>query len=39
MCCGPAYPDINHRRIYMLYAEVGLVVRKPRKVKQPSNER
>jgi putative transposase len=35
----PAYPDINHKRIYRLYAEAGLAVRKRRKVKRPSNER
>ena len=35
----PAYPDINHKRIYRLYAQAGLAVRKRRKVKRPSNER
>jgi putative transposase len=35
----PAYPDINHKRIYRLYAQAGLAVRKRRKVKWPSNER
>jgi putative transposase len=34
-----AYPEINHKRIYRLYAQAGLAVRKRRKVKRPSNER
>ena len=35
----PAYPGVNHKRIYRLYAEAGLAVRKRRKAKRPSNER
>jgi putative transposase len=35
----PACPDINHKRVYRLYAEAGLAVRKRRTVKRPSNER
>jgi putative transposase len=35
----PAYPEINHKRIYRLYSEAGLAVRRRRNVKRPSNER
>jgi putative transposase len=35
----PAYPAINHKRIYRLYTEAQLTVRKRRKAKRPSGER
>ncbi len=35
----PAYPQINHKRVYRLYTEAQLTVRKRRKAKRPSNER
>lgn len=35
----PAFPDVNHKRVYRLYSEAGLAVRKRRKIKRPSNER
>jgi putative transposase len=35
----PAYPRINHKRVYRLYTEAQLTVRKRRKAKRPSNER
>lgn len=35
----PAYPQVNHKRVYRLYTEAGLTVRKRRKAKRPSNER
>jgi len=35
----PAYPGVNHKRIYRLYAAANLAVRKRRKVKRPSNDR
>ena len=35
----PAYPRINHKRVYRLYSAANLTVRKRRKAKRPSNER
>jgi putative transposase len=35
----PAYPGVNHKRIYRLYAAAHLAVRKRRKAKRPSTER
>jgi len=35
----PAYPRVNHKRVYRLYSEADLAVRKRRKAKRPSNER
>jgi putative transposase len=35
----PVYQEINHKRIFWLYFEAGLAVRKRRKAKRPSNER
>jgi putative transposase len=35
----PAYPEINHKRVYRLYTAADLTVRKRRKAKRPSNER
>jgi putative transposase len=35
----PAYPGVNHKRIYRLYAAAHLAVRKRRKAKRPSAER
>ena len=35
----PAYPHINHKRVYRLYTEAQLTVRKRRKAKRPSGER
>ena len=35
----PAYPGVNHKRIYRLYAAAHLAVRKRRKAKRPGNDR
>ena len=35
----PSFPDLNHKRIYRLYTEANLSVRRRRKGKRPSNER
>lgn len=35
----PAYPHINHKRVYRLYTAAQLTVRKRRKAKRPSGER
>jgi putative transposase len=35
----PAYPTINHKRVYRLYAGASLAVRKRRKAKRPIAER
>ena len=35
----PEYPDVNHKRIYRLYSEAGLAVRRRKKVRRPPSER
>lgn len=35
----PAYPGINHKRVYRLYSIANLAVRKRRKAKRPLSER
>jgi putative transposase len=35
----PAYPRINHKRVYRLYSAAQLTVRKRRKAKRPCSER
>ena len=35
----PEFPDVNHKRVYRLYTEANLTVRKRRKVKRPLSER
>ena len=35
----PEFPDVNHKKIYRLYDEAGLKVRKRRKAKRPQGER
>ena len=35
----PAHPKVNHKRIYRLYSEAKLAVRKRKKAKRPANER
>ncbi len=35
----PAFPGVNHKKIYRLYTEAGLTVRKRKKAKRPVGER
>ena len=35
----PEFPDVNHKRIYRLYREANLAVRRRRKAKRPVGER
>ena len=35
----PEFPCVNHKRVYRLYCEARLAVRKRKKVKYPANER
>ncbi len=35
----PEYPDVNHKKIYRLYREANLAVRRRRKVRRPACER
>jgi putative transposase len=35
----PAHPRVNHKRVYRLYSEAKLAVKKRRKAKRPQNER
>ena len=35
----PKFPNVNHKRIYRLYSEAKLVVRKRKKAKRPLSER
>ena len=35
----PTFPCVNHKRVYRLYSEARLAVRKRKKVKYPANER
>ena len=33
------HPDVNHKRIYRLYSEAGLAVRRRKKIRRPPSER
>ena len=33
------FPDVNHKRIYRIYSEAGLAVRRRKKVRRPPSER
>jgi putative transposase len=33
------FPGVNHKRVYRLYSEAGLAVKRRKKAKRPSNER
>lgn len=35
----PEFPDVNHKKIYRLYREANLAVRRRRKVRRPASER
>ncbi len=35
----PAFPEVNHKRVYRLYSIARLAVRKRKKAKRPANER
>lgn len=35
----PEFPDVNHKKIYRLYREANLAVRRRRKVRRPPSER
>ncbi len=35
----PHFPGLNHKRVYRLYTEANLTVRKRRKAKRPLSER
>jgi putative transposase len=35
----PAFPDVNHKRVYRLYSAADLAVRKRKKAKRPTGER
>ena len=35
----PHFPDVNHKRVYRLYSEANLAVRRRKKVKRPASER
>ena len=35
----PDFPDVNHKRVYRLYRDANLAVRKRKKVRRVSNER
>ena len=35
----PAFPGVNHKRVYRLYSAAKLAVKKRRKAKRPINER
>ena len=35
----PEFPDVNHKKIYRLYREADLAVRRRRKAKRPASER
>lgn len=35
----PAFPQVNHKRVYRLYSTANLAVRKRKKAKRPANER
>lgn len=35
----PAFPNVNHKRVYRLYREANLAVRKRKKIRRPPSER
>lgn len=35
----PEFPGVNHKRVYRLYSEANLAVRRRKKVKRPASER
>ncbi len=35
----PEFPGVNHKRVYRLYKNANLAVRRRKKVKRPPNER
>lgn len=35
----PAFPGVNHKRVYRLYSEANLAVRRRKKIKRPASER
>lgn len=35
----PEFPAVNHKKVYRLYREANLSVRRRRKIKRPSMER
>ena len=35
----PAFPGVNHKRVYRLYSEANLAVRKRKRAKRPASER
>ena len=35
----PEFPGVNHKRVYRLYSQANLAVRRRKKVKQPASER
>lgn len=35
----PEFPDVNHKKVYRLYREANLAVRRRRKVRRPPSER
>lgn len=35
----PDFPGVNHKRVYRLYSEANLAVRRRKKVKRPASER
>lgn len=35
----PSFPGVNHKRVYRLYSEANLAVRKRKRAKRPANER
>lgn len=39
ICCGQEFPGVNHKRVYRLYKNANLAVRRRKTVKRPPNER
>ncbi len=35
----PEYPAVNHKKVYRLYREANLAVRRRKKIRRPRNER
>ena len=35
----PDFPGVNHKRVYRLYSETNLAVRRRKKVRRPASER
>ena len=38
-CCTQSFLGVNHKRVYRLYKNANLAVRRRKKVKRPPNER